>query len=1064
MTKLDLFKTAAAVALAAIILQASCVPPQLNPLQPVHASAPTTGATIAPSKVWGAFFGTSGDVEIDLNRTGIAVRVEIPREFLAGVVSGENDTHFIESNIRNDYYYYNVVDESLHWSYGWGGNVTDGPCFKPRFSLLDPNAPWCVEIWNFLNGTFLPFTPPKFIRFLNLNAPSLAGTYNFTVFVANQTNTAGYPAQCQNPAKLPPEFCSYPDFVHAWNTTLFVPVSMHDTPASISGTICDVWFAPACPAIVGTKGVAYAEDSSGQIVGRSYVDQTTGRFNLTGLAPGNYQVLASAGFNGMTDSAYSLSSYCPQASPYCVPVGGGESRQIGAVPLNRAPQVCGSIQYRGLGGLPLAHSLTDHPYLPSIGLKVLNITVEGTDSQNHVYRNLTLSMDGSSDSFKLIMGSNVTYVGTDPYGTEFAGLPSTTNGPYQLTLDVWISGYVQVTSETVTVSASPLPGTPTPCNTASPNPVVMSVGGAISGAIQFWNLQTLETPHQAATSLHVATDALFGGNVLVEAFDHLGILRAVSVINGTYPNGTTIYTHESSIPFFLIGFNEYLNHTWSGTWDVHDCGLPADSAYTIQVYIRGYELQTTTSIPLSLGAAVSNLQLKMLRGGAFHVRVFSYDNRLGTRATQAQMPFLFLSLATPVRARVYFYDSAARTIGWVECILRTGITQPDPLCLAVGQNSFTVVFAGQNWSIRDIWFFGETPTHITNDEYTIKTYTLGYVWQYGPITAQNSLLGFARVAVILLIGDEIDITGPIFLDPNLLGTIPENDYAIGEAFGNTGFAGAVPANLTAGTPTLGFPIFGFGGMTNGTGHLEGQGHFFYVGTDGTRNFDYGLDNTTSYAVQVPEYGFNRHFMETELPTGISFSDLFLETGIVRSELAMGIVTSDTVTGWVSTTNPPFDIAPLSWVQVTASNGTFERSVVTLDGSYGGPGALNLPQGTYNITFSVAFYISQTISNLVVQWDGSYEAHPPVGPLCPISLSSCDPPSNSQPNSGNGGAAPQQLGITSGGTSILRSISSVMLGAVEALHEPLLNSRQSQYGLPPTQIDTSASKELDERQC
>jgi len=124
--------------------------------------------------------------------------------------------------------------------------------------------------------------------------------------------------------------------------------------------------------------------------------------------------------------------------------------------------------------------------------------------------------------------------------------------------------------------------------------------------------------------------------------------------------------------------------------------------------------------------------------------------------------------------------------------------------------------------------------------------------------------------------------------------------------------------------------------------------------------------------------------------------------------------------------------------------------------------LNLPQGTYNITFSVAFYISQTISNLVVQWDGSYEAHPPVGPLCPISLSSCDPPSNSQPNSGNGGAAPQQLGITSGGTSILRSISFVMLGAVEALHEPLLNSRQSQYGLPPTQIDTSASKELDER--
>ena len=132
-----------------------------------------------------------------MNRTGIAVRVEIPREFLVGVISTENDTHFIESNIRNDYYYYSVVDESSHWSYN-GGATANGPCFKPKFSLRDPNAPWCVEIWNYLNGTFRTFrtpNPPKFIRFHNLNAPSIAGTYNFTVFIANQTNSKSSASQ-----------------------------------------------------------------------------------------------------------------------------------------------------------------------------------------------------------------------------------------------------------------------------------------------------------------------------------------------------------------------------------------------------------------------------------------------------------------------------------------------------------------------------------------------------------------------------------------------------------------------------------------------------------------------------------------------------------------------------------------------------------------------------------------------------------------------------------------------------------------------------------------------------
>ena len=1002
--------------LFSLLLSATAQNLLINPPANVYAQPVDPPATIAPSTVWGPLFSTSGDVEVDVNRTGIAVRVEIPREFLVGVISRDNDTHFIESNIRNDYYYYSVVDESRDWTYDWRGAPSDGPCFKPKFSLRDPNAPWCVEIWNYLNGTFRTFTPPKFVRFHNLNAPSIAGNYNFTLFVADHTNSLGLP-----------------DFVNAWNTTLHVPVSMRDRPASIAGTICDNWFSTPLTCggstgpkpdniILGTKSVAYAKDlASGQIVGKSFVNETTGLFNITGLAAvttgTSYQILASAGFDPTYDTAYSLT-----VGP-TVTVVPGQNQHGEVVPLDRAPQVCGSIHY------PLAHSLTDFKPpqttwdLPGTGLKVLNITVEGVDSQQHVYRNMTVSQNTSSDDFELIMGSNVSYVGTDPYGTEFAGLPpANSTTPNVLNLNVWITGYLQVKLDgspetvTATVSTSPSAGSSFGCalwgSKSSPE-IEMRVGGEISGTIQLWNGQGLETPHQAEVSLPLPpppTDALFGGNILIQAYDHSGILRAVSVINGTYPNGTTIYKDNSSIPFILFGFNEYSNHTWSGVWDEHDNGLPPDQGYSIQVFVRGYELQTVSSIPLGFPFGhVDGVPLKMLRGGAFQVGVVSYDNRFGTRALQAVQTFLFLNLSIPVRARTYFYDSSGTSVGYVECIIRTGVVQPDRLCRmgllglpGSEQNSFTVIFAGQNWSLRDIWFYGDTPTHVGNDTYTIKTYTLGYVWQYGPSQSPNDLLGFAQLLIPLLIGDEIDITGPLI--NQVLATLPENDYAIGQALLNGGLSGAVPGNFTDGTPTLSFPIFGFGGMTNSTkvvvagvpsiraGDLEGQGHFFYVTgyvpyvqTSTVVYFDYGLDNAT-YTAQVPEFGFDWHFMQPVAPSTITFTDLFLETGVVMEDILMATIISISVFGQADL--PAFTIAPLTWVQVTASNSTFTRTVATLDGDYAGPGALFLPAGTYDITFSQpAYYTPQTHANLVVSWGMGYPSGYPIDPpnatLCPI---------------------------------------------------------------------------------
>ena len=265
----------------------------------VHAQPPANSASLRPSKYWGMFTGSSGDVEIDVGRPGIAVRVEIPREFLNGVVYGENDTHFIQSDIRNDYYYYSLVDESRHWTYGWRGNPSDGPCYKPKFTMYDANAPWCLEIWDYLNGTFRSFTPPKFIRFISLNAPAAAGIYNFTLYVANRTNSIGYP-----------------DFVNAWNKTIAIPVSLSDNPASIFGYVCDADNPSFCQTIL-TKGVVYATNNSTGQVARAYVNSTTGFFNVTGLSPGTYYLQGSAGIFNVTCStgtcpvAYSLSDPPP---------------------------------------------------------------------------------------------------------------------------------------------------------------------------------------------------------------------------------------------------------------------------------------------------------------------------------------------------------------------------------------------------------------------------------------------------------------------------------------------------------------------------------------------------------------------------------------------------------------------------------------------------------------------------------------------------------------------------------------------------------------------------------
>ena len=895
-----------AVTIILMLLAATLLELPSTQLISIVPAQPTNSASLRPSKYWGMFTGSSGDVEIDIDRPGIAAHVEIPREFLVGVAFGENDTHFVQSDIRNDYYYYSLVDESRHWTYGWRGNPSDGPCYKPKFTIYDPNAPWCLEIWNYLNGTFLNFTPPKFIRLTSLTAPRIAGKYNFTLYVATRTNSLGYP-----------------DFVNAWNTTIQVPVSLSDNPASITGDICDA-DNPSLSCVttpIKARGVVYAINNSTGQIARAYVNSTTGDFNVTGLSPGTYYLQGSAGVwnvtcaTGTCPVAYSLSDppwICnndPFQQGSCngyVTVQRGEHRPYGDLKLHRTPQICGSLRYfYGGPSQPVARSLTDNTFLLAAGFKVLNITIEATDSadQNNPgrvfgrYQNISANL--SSDAFRIITGVGDRYVGANPYGTEFAGLPSLTyfaqrSSPYTLWLHVWISGYLQGADSPVWIVSMPGIRTVDACvsggwgNHPQPNPVQMNMGGVIGGTIQLWNLVTPETPNQAETSIGLArpVNNLFGGNIVVEAFDHNGIIRGITVLNGTLPNGGTSYGNSYSLPFYVIGFSEFYNRTWAGTWQLKDNGLPG-GIYSLTVFIRGYEEDLVNTQLVSVGGwqpgnQIPNATVRMVRGGAVQVTVGSYDSIPGTRNVQAKMPWRFINFSIPIKARVYFYDNLSRTIGYTETDLVQGKEN-------VTLYTFLVSFAGQNWSLREIWFYGDLPTHFSYGNYTLA-FTLGYV-QQRPISFPGSLSTFTLTFMILLYGDEIDLVAPISQSPSQFGQVPEHAHAIGQAYDmDTGsLGGALAANVTARTTTIDFPIFGFGAtllnttVTKLNSTFNGQGHFFYVAPSGARYFDYGLEGNpptgVSYFTQLPEFGFSlAHFMSITPLTSIYFKDLFLELG------------------------------------------------------------------------------------------------------------------------------------------------------------------------------------------
>ena len=87
----------------------------------------------------------------------------------------------------------------------------------------------------------------------------------------------------------------------------------------------------------------------------------------------------------------------------------------------------------------------------------------------------------------------------------------------------------------------------------------------------------------------------------------------------------------------------------------------------------------------------------------------------------------------------------------------------------VHTNSFQVVFAGQNWGIRDILFFGEKPNYMYGNA-SISAFTLGYVQQFpGEIATPPVSLGeLTQSRLVLFYANEIALTAPLFNDPSSL--------------------------------------------------------------------------------------------------------------------------------------------------------------------------------------------------------------------------------------------------------------------------------------------------------
>lgn len=765
--KFAYWRKGASLAISLILLCAATLPYLLFHVQPAYGSQ---SVLMRPS-IWPVFVGTTGDIEVNVTVPGLAVKIEIPREFTP--VSRENDTSFVWSTITEDYWCYNVTDAREHFPY-------------------DPNAPWYVVVWSWnLTG----FTPPQIVRLRDMVAPRLAGVYNVTIYVATSLSPSRKPIFPTRPTE---------------NMTILVYMSRDW--ATVNGTLVDLEAQPN-PIVVRAKGVVYAVNAvTGEREARALVNATDGSFNLTGLRPGSYFFEACAGYFPTTNYAYALTD---QRQWYAGPIllQPRDSRTM-SMYVNRGARIAGAIKYL-LPGNPVPIPSLSHPWLVSLGYSakgILNWTVEAHDTNGKlvaVDSGNTLN-DNAGDGFLLRVGKGRRYVGADPVGTEFCGIGL---GTYNLT--AYVFAYVQ--KQPVMLVQIVQKG-----QDASRD-IYLTTGGAISGTIRFVQPGTttvvLETPRQ--TELRVCgttSGALFGGHILVEAYRVSDwSLRGVFVKNGTLSSGVTMYADESTIRFHILGFTEYYNRTWSGVWRRKDYGLDQD-IYSVRVHVRGYTQAKSEEKTLGLGS-METLTVDMTAGGAIRTTLVSGIAWPCTMRIQMEAEWLFFGAPIPYRARIYHYDANQVSYGYAERIIAPG--QPN-----VTSTTLTMVFSGMNYDLAEVIYWGEVPTVLSAGEYSVKAFAYGYVQANWPSLYVEHYCASARIS--MLIGCNVNATG-VLIRGGVFYRLVENVSYRADLFDEVGaFVGGQIGNATAGNSNIIFSCRGFGGK----GHFffvtpDGVRHYDY---------------------------------------------------------------------------------------------------------------------------------------------------------------------------------------------------------------------------------------------
>ena len=836
----------------------------------------------ASSKSWEILTGTRGDLEIRIDTGGVAIRIEVPREFLVG--RRENDTSFVSSDLCRDYYFYSVLDESLHYSYR-----PEALGSKPNASSYDPNAPYLVEIWSHNGTTFVGFAPPKFVWMRNLTAPSVAGRYDLTVYVAETVNaTTGQPIYPATPSAVIPVY-----------------VSLKPNPGRISGYIFDPLISPGV--VIRARGIVYALTSAGKVVARSFVNETTGRYSLTGLADGAYMLEGSAGFCNWTGYAYELTRYVDVIG---VRARGNVTLDL---PLRRACVIKGQIKYTNPDGSPI--SSLDHKGFRELWhpwsngrdrLTSLNYTVEAVDEKGVVAASFTgRSMGSDKDPFVLSQRDELRYAGYPPTGTAYSGLPA---GTYQVR--AWVFGYVQREPGKITV-------TPTSVGNIE---VTLVTGGVISGRLSFFDPtnKKSETPRAAETlNFGTATGTLYGGNILISAYNGNGQLAALSIITGTMPNGTTAYADSSAVRFYLTGFSEPLNRTFSGVWRKKDYGLPS-GVYTLKVLVRGYEQLDSAAVNVQEGSN-ETLTIRMLRQSAASIVANSYP--IITETSKPEIPWAFAKASCPPYLRAYFYLSGVE-VGYVE----TKIPSNTPSSRTAPLN-----FTGMNPSIREITFYGSTPNSVKEGTYSVRVFTYGYVQRFDNEVIISAVT-MAQSAVRMYRG--LSLNGTVYIRVgDFLGSLTERVKIPVEVYNTRReLISATEVTADAGANSFNFTMMG----------LRGVGHFFYVTRDGLRVKDAGIPSGTC-KLKVLDFGEDWRYRQ---PSEATLTLRYLGDDVLLSVRRMGKI-HGTVEGAVEET-----AVPLSWVAVVAG----KEGGYSMSGRY----VIHVDEGTYNLTFSATGYATKTI--------------------------------------------------------------------------------------------------------